>query len=80
MIYSLHLSNLLYFPDTINCLAWSPDSRELASSGFSDRTIRVWHNPIGVKALLKDLKHKLTKVKTDSHKVSILVLLLHFVD
>lgn len=54
--------------DNINCLTWHPDSRQLASSGSSDRTIRVWHNPVGVKASLVDLKHKLFKVKSDSHR------------
>ena len=55
--------------DNINCFSWSPDSRQLTTSGFSDRTIRVWLNPIGAKALLLDLKQKLTKVKLESHKV-----------
>eukprot|EP00795_Rhopilema_esculentum_P015135 gene15135-6322_t len=54
--------------DEINCLTWSPDSRMLISSGSSDRTIRVWHNPIGARAFLDDLKQKLSKVKSDSHK------------
>eukprot|EP00794_Sanderia_malayensis_P013835 gene13835-15281_t len=56
--------------DNINYLVWNPDSRQLASSGGGDRTVRVWHNPIGVKASLVGLKQKLLHVKSDSHKVS----------
>ena len=55
--------------DNINCLVWHPDSRQLASAGNSDRTIRIWHNPAGVRALILDLKEKLKKAKSDTIKV-----------
>jgi len=54
--------------DNINCFSWSPDSRKLTTCGLSDRTIRVWQNPIGAKAVLTDLRQKLNKVKLESHK------------
>jgi len=53
-------------PGNISSLIWYSDSRQLVSSG--GRSIHVWHNPVGARASLEDLKTKLLKAKNDSMK------------
>jgi len=60
-IENIHQSN-------ITGLAWHAENRHLYSAGGADRSIRVWHNPVGVKAHLNDLKEKLPKAKGDAMK------------
>ena len=57
----------------ITQLCWQSDSKQLVSAGGSDRSIRVWHNPVGVRASLIDLKEKLPRSKSDAMKVCILL-------
>lgn len=52
----------------ISALRWHADSRQLASAGGSDKSIRVWHNVPGVKANLVELMNKLPKAKSDTMK------------
>lgn len=52
----------------ITALRWLADSRQLVSAGGSDRSVRVWCNPPGVKAHLQDLIDKLPKAKSDMVK------------
>ncbi|XP_057295266.1 transducin beta-like protein 2 isoform X2 [Hydractinia symbiolongicarpus] len=52
----------------ITDLKWHSESRQLVSAGGTDRSIRVWHNPVGVQASLNDLEEKLPKAKSESMK------------
>jgi len=52
----------------ISALRWHADSRQLASAGGSDKSVRVWHNVPGVKANLAELTNKLPKAKSDTMK------------
>ena len=58
-----------WLPGEITALAWYSDSRQLFSAGGADRSIKVWHNPVGVRASVADLKEKLLKAKSDVMKV-----------
>ena len=44
------------------------------SAGGADRSIKVWHNPVGVRASVADLKEKLLKAKSDVMKVGAWIL------
>jgi len=57
----------------ITALHWLADSRQLASAGGTDKSIRLWHNVPGVKASLADLNSKLPKAKSDSTRERIQV-------
>ena len=55
----------------ITSLAWESASMYFASAGGSDRYIRVWHNAVGQKILVDELKGKLPKATSEALKVTI---------
>jgi len=60
-------------PGDISALQWFSDSRQLASAGGLDKSIRLWHNVPGIKASIADLTSKLPKAKSESLKERIQV-------
>ena len=63
------ICSFIFFSGDIIALRWSSDSRILMSTGGTDKMIRVWHNPVGVEASLRDLEVKLQKAHNASMKV-----------
>ena len=68
----------MFFKGFITALRWHADSRQLVSAGGTDRVIRIWHNPVGARAFLCDLKEKFPKTKSDAVKVSFCLLIENF--
>jgi len=53
-----------FHQDNISALRWYADSRQLVSS--AGRSLHVWHNPVGARASLLELKSNLLKLKSES--------------